>query len=185
MTVIGLTGRNCAGKDSVADVLEERGFERYSLSDAIREELRRRGRVIDRPALIDLGRELRENEGPAVLAERMKRMIRTRRVALVSVRSPAEVESLRALDGFTLVNVAAPVDVRFARERSRLREAAVDTLEAFVALEAREDTNDPNAQQLAATLRLADRVIENDGTLEDLERKVTAMLDELPGATHD
>jgi dephospho-CoA kinase len=183
MLVIGITGRNCAGKDTVADVLEARGFERHSLSDAIRAELRARGGVITREALIALGRELRAAEGPAVLAERMKRMIRTDRVCLVSVRSPAEVRSLRELEGFVLLAVEAPVDVRFAREVARDREGADGTLEEFVALEAREDSSDANAQQLSAAIALADHVLVNDGAPADLERSVAVLLDRLAAGT--
>ena len=179
MVVLGITGRNCAGKDTVADVLERRGFERHSLSDALRVELRARGAEITRPALIDLGIELRRAEGPAVLANRMKKMIRTQRAALVSVRSPAEVASLRELPGFVLVAVEAPVAVRFARETSRRREGPVPSLAAFVELERREDSSDENAQQLSATLALADRTIVNDGTLADLEARVARLLEEL------
>lgn len=183
MPVIGLTGKNCAGKDTVADLLEARGYERHSLSDVLREELRARGEAITREALIAVGRELREKQGPAVLAERMKRMLRTRRAALVSVRSPAEVASLAAIPGFVLVAVAAPIEVRYERESSRRREGAKGTLEQFRALEALEDTKDPNAQQLSATIALADRVIENDGTLPDLTARVEALLLEL-GDSH-
>jgi dephospho-CoA kinase len=179
MLVLGLTGRNCAGKDTVADLLERRGFERHSLSDVLRVELRARGAEITRPALIDVGRELREREGPAVLADRMKRMIRTDRVALVSVRSPAEVASLRALPGFALVAVEAPVDVRFAREMTRKREGPTPSLEEFVALERREDSTDANAQQLGATIAMADRVLANAGSLSDLEARVGRLLEEL------
>ena len=180
MLVIGITGKNCAGKDTVADVLEAQGFERHSLSDAIRAELRTRGAEITRDALIALGRELREAEGPAVLAERMKRMIATDRVCLVSVRSPVEVASLRELDGFVLLAVDAPVDVRYAREMSRDREGAGGSLEDFIAIEAREDSSDPNAQQLSATIALADHVLINDGELADVARRVNAFL----GDTH-
>lgn len=179
MVVLGITGRNCAGKDTVADLLERRGFERHSLSDVLRVELRARGAEITRAALIDVGRELREREGPAVLADRMKGMIRTDRVALVSVRSPIEVASLRALAGFTLVAVEAPVDVRFLRETSRKREGPAPTLDEFVALERREDSTDPNAQQLGATIAMADRVLANDGTIADLEARVARLLEDL------
>ena len=179
MTVLGITGRNCAGKDTVADLLEARGFERHSLSDALRVELRARGAEITRAALIAVGRELREREGPAVLADRMKRMIRTDRVALVSVRSPVEVESLRALPGFVLVCVEAPVEERFRRETSRRREGAVPTLAEFVELERREDTTDPNAQQLGATIAMADRVLDNGGTFAEIEARVARLLEEL------
>jgi len=181
MLVIGITGRNCAGKDTLADALEARGFERHSLSDAIREELRARGEEITRDALIALGRELRENEGPAVLAERMKRMIETDRVALVSVRSPAEIDSLRELDRFVLVSVAAPVEERYRRELSRDREGAHGTIDEFIAIEERENTTDPNAQQLDAAIEMADTEIINDGDRDALSKCVDVLLGEIDG----
>lgn len=180
--VIGITGRNCAGKDTVAAILEERGFERYSLSDVLREELRARGQEITRPALIALGNELRAAEGPGTLAQRVQAMIRTDRCALVSVRNPTEVERLRALPGFELWAVDAPVTERFARETRRGRESLPASLEEFEALEARENTSDPNAQQLDATFALRDFLIDNDGTLADLEAKVLARVASLEAA---
>ena len=177
--VIGITGRNCAGKDTVARALTTRGFESYSLSDVLREELRRRGEEITRPALIALGNELRAAEGPGVLARRVQAMMKTDRVALVSVRNPTEVETLRELPHFVLLGVDAPVAVRFARESSRGRESAPATLEAFMELEERENTADPNAQQLDATMQLADHVLMNDGALEAFETEVAALLSTL------
>jgi len=184
MIVIGLTGKNCAGKDATADLLESMAFERHSLSDALRAELRMRGAPITREALIELGVELREAEGPAVLAERMMRLMQTDRVCLVSVRSPAEVHALRRLDRFVLLAVEAPVAVRFAREHARhheRQESVPPTLEAFLALEERENTHDENAQQLDATIDLADETILNEGDLDELRSKVLALLESLDG----
>ena len=177
--VIGITGRNCAGKDTVAKALTARGFESYSLSDVLREELRRRGVEITRPALIALGNELRAAEGPGVLARRVQAMMKTERVALVSVRNPTEVETLRELDCFVLLGVDAPVAVRFAREAARGRESAPASLETFMALEERENSADPNAQQLDTTMALADHVLVNDGTLADFEACVSDLLEAL------
>jgi dephospho-CoA kinase len=175
--VIGITGRNCAGKDTVAAVLQEqRGFERYSLSDVLRAVLRERGEEITRPALIALGTELRTAEGPGTLAIRVRSMMKTDRVALVSVRNPIEVERLREIPGFVLWAVDAPVAERFARESARGRESLPATLEEFQELEARENTSNPNAQQLDATIALCDSMIMNDGTLEDLEARVFQLL---------
>ena len=181
MVVIGLTGRNSAGKDSFADVLQEDGFERWSLSDVLREELRRRGEPITRDALIALGQELRAAEGPAVLATRVQALIETDRVCLVSVRSPAEVEALRAKAGFVLVAVEAPTSLRFDRERARGREGAPQTLEVFLELEALENTTDENAQQLDATIALADAVIRNDGSKKDLAWRTRALVEHIDG----
>lgn len=185
MLVIGLTGRNCAGKDATADILERLGFERHSLSDAIRAELRARGESVTREALIELGNALRREEGPATLAERMKRTIQTDRVVLVSVRSVPEVESLRELEGFYLIALEAPPRTRFTREHERnphRGEGVAADLDAFLELEAREDTDDPATQQLGATIRAADHVIANDGTLQDLEDKVSALLARIASA---
>lgn len=41
--VVGLTGRNGAGKGAVAEVLKDKGFLYYSLSDAIRAHLKANG----------------------------------------------------------------------------------------------------------------------------------------------
>ncbi len=177
--VIGITGRNCAGKDTVARMLVERGFESYSLSDVLRVELERRGVAIERASLIALGNELRASEGPGVLAKRVQSMMTTDRVALVSVRNPSEVEALRGIDGFVLLGVDAPVAIRFAREASRGRESAPETLERFEELERLENTTDPNAQQLDATMALADHVLENGGTLKAFEATVSALLTKL------
>ncbi len=181
MPVIGITGKNCAGKDTVADLLEARGYERHSLSDVLRTELRARGVPVTREALIAVGRELREAEGPAVLAERMKAMLRTGRAALVSVRSPAEVSSLREIPGFTLLAVEAPIEVRYRREVARRREKGGGTLEEFQALEALEDSTNPNAQQLSAAIALADRILRNDGTRDELEARLVAFLGGIDG----
>jgi dephospho-CoA kinase len=173
--VIGLTGRNCAGKDAAADILERHGFERHSLSDALRDELRARGLPITREALIATGNELREAEGPATLAQRMKRKMKTDRVVLVSVRNLAEVSSLGELPNFTLVAVDAPAELRFRREHERnphRGEGMAPDLDAFLALEAREEGAKATSQQLGATIEAADHRIQNTGTLEDLERAI-------------
>lgn len=184
MLVIGITGKNCAGKDATADILESVGFERHSLSDALRAELKARGEDVTREALIELGVELRAAEGPAVLAERMMGLMRTDRVCLVSVRSPAEVHALRRLERFVLWALAAPASVRYRREHARhheRQETVPLTLEAFLALEERENTRDENAQQLDAAIDLADETLLNEGGLQELRAQVLGLLEALDG----
>ena len=178
--VVGLTGRNCAGKDAAADILERLGFERHSLSDALRDELRARGEKITREALIAIGNELREAEGPATLARRMKRKMKSDRVVLVSVRNRAEVSSLRELPDFRLLAIDAPAPLRFQRERERnphRGEGMAPDLDAFLALEAREEGAEATSQQLGATIAAADHLILNTGTLEELERAILDLLE--------
>jgi dCMP deaminase len=176
--IIGLTGKNGSGKTAVSDYLKSRGFEYHSLSDEIREEIRRRGLEITREVLIDVGNELREKFGPGVLAERVLRNLGTGYNYVVdSIRNPYEVEVLRSRSDFTMLAVEADQSVRFERSIKRGRENAARTLEQFIREEKRElDSDNPANQQLHATREKADLVIANDGTLEELHRKLDQML---------
>ena len=74
--IIGLTGSFCGGKDSVADYLGEKGFIHFSLSDMLREELRKRKKKVTRENLQKIGKELREKHGDSVLAERALKKVK-------------------------------------------------------------------------------------------------------------
>src|SRR5687768_8058136 len=92
--IIGLTGKNAAGKGEVAKFLQERGFSFASLSDMLREELKRRRLSVTRDHLTRIGNELREKHGPAVLAERMLLTLNdSRNYVIDSFRNPGEVEA--------------------------------------------------------------------------------------------
>jgi dephospho-CoA kinase len=178
MSVIGLTGPNAAGKGAVCAYLRGREFAVHSLSDVIREELAARGEAPTREAMIRTGTELRREGGPGVLAERLLPRL-GRRDVVDSVRNPSEVAVLRRLEGFTLVCVQAPAEVRFERARRRGRVGDAATLARFLELEARENTADPDAQQLSATAALADVTVVNDGGLDDLHAGLDRLLESL------
>jgi dephospho-CoA kinase len=169
--VVGLTGPNAAGKGEVAAHLRDLGFAIHSLSDVVREEAARLGFPPEREHLIRIGNDLRRSGGPGILAERILSRIASRDV-VDSIRNPAEVAALRSLPGFFLLGVDAPARLRFERSISRSRPGDPRTFEAFEERERQENSSNPDAQQLLATLRLADKVITNDGTLEALQREV-------------
>ncbi len=176
--IIGLTGRNGSGKTEVAQYLGSRGFEYHSLSDEIREEIRRRGQEITREVLIEVGNELRCKFGAGVLAERiLQRLEHDRNYVVDSIRNPSEVELLRRRPDFKLLAVEADPEVRFERSRLRGREGAAQTLDQFMAEEARElNSSDPTTQQLIATQNLADIVVKNEGSIADLHRELDEIL---------
>jgi dephospho-CoA kinase len=96
--------------------------------------------------------------------------------AVDSIRNPAEVETLRKVPGFVLLGVDAPAQVRFARSRLRARPGDPDSFEEFAARERQENSSNPAGQQLLATFSLADRVVDNNGDLDALHRKVDDLL---------
>ena len=70
--IIGLTGTNAAGKSTLLNFLISKGFNNFSLSDIIREELVKRGIEISRQNLIDIGNEMRAKYGASILADKIK-----------------------------------------------------------------------------------------------------------------
>ncbi len=177
--IIGVAGRNGAGKGEVIKLLLARGYECSSLSDVIRKVLSDRGLPHDRDLMTQTGNELRAEGGSSVLADRLlESMPAGKRYAVDSVRHPAEVEALRgAGQGFKLVWVQASESVRFERSLSRQRDGDATSLEQFREHERREEKNaDPNAQQLDAVEALADHVVNNDGDIAALETALDAIL---------
>jgi dephospho-CoA kinase len=164
----------------VAQYLGTLGFRLHSLSDVVRAEAASRGLPPEREHLIRIGNLLRREGGPGVLAERIVERL-GRRDVVDSIRNPSEVEVLRGVPGFVLIGVSATVECRFERSIERGRAGDPQSLDEFVERERQENAADPTAQQLDATLALADRRVENDGDLADLHRQVDGILADLEG----
>src|SRR6476661_5669439 len=178
--LIGLTGRNAAGKGEVARYLQRKSFYYYSLSDAIREEVRARGEEPTRERLIIVGNELRQRYGSNILAERILAKIEDDKHYIIdSIRNPAEVDAFRAAKHFKLIRVEAPADLRFDRIVSRQRESDPRTYEEFVALENREAEGDDTSQNLVKVELMADYTVVNDGSLEKLYGQLDDLLKSL------
>jgi dCMP deaminase len=175
--IIGITGYYSAGKDSVADHLVKRSFIHNSLSDAIREEAKNRKIKITRENLIKLGNELRKKEGPNVLAKRaMKKIDTARHHVVTSIRNKNEILALKEMDNFLLIYLRAPIEKRFERLRLRNREEDPKSVEELKQKELQEQSIDIEQQQLHLATKMADVTINNDGTLEDLHKKLDRFL---------
>lgn len=173
--LIGLTGTNGAGKGEVAAYLTKKGYAYVSLSDEIRDELRRKGEEITRDSLIATGNALRRRYGADILARRVMKKVK-RRTVIDSIRNSREVAFLRQHKGFVLVAVDAPVELRYERARKRGRAESAGTLEEFVAKEKQEMAGGTSGQQIRRCLDLADVTIVNDGSLQALHRRIKERL---------
>jgi dCMP deaminase len=179
--LIGLTGRNAAGKGEVAKYLQTKSFYYHSLSDAIRAEIRARNLEVSRESLIQVGNELRHAFGASILADRILELTEPdRNYVIDSIRNPAEVATLRkACRNFKLIRVDAPLQIRFERTVARRRENDPITFDAFAALDTREASGDPLSQNLDEVERLADEVLVNDATLAELHPKIDLIVGRL------
>jgi dCMP deaminase len=175
--IIGVAGRNGAGKGELVKFLEARSFTALSLSDAIRQELADRGLSETRERMIEVGQEMRRRSGPGALAQSLvKHLQLDRNYAIDSIRHPVEVEILRHCgQDFHLVWIDAKLETRFERMRARGRGGDPTSVAELEALEARErGSDDPNAQQLDAVQAEASFTLANDGTLEAFQSQIEA-----------
>ena len=176
--IIGITGRYCAGKDTAAEYFIKKEYIHYSLSDFIREEAKKRGLTPDRPTLIKLGNELREKNGPSVLAKMaLAQMMPGKNYVITSIRNTAEVEELRKRKDFLFIAIDASVEIRWKRMQQRPdRPDNIKNLEDFISLEKQESSRDSTKQQLNLVFALADKVIMNDKDKKELYQQLDKLL---------
>jgi dCMP deaminase len=189
--IIGLTGKNASGKGEVGDYLKARGFTFFSLSDVLREELKKQKLPLTRENLTNLGNTLRNERGPSVLADKILDYLEDdRHYVIDSFRNPEEVIAFRRTKDFVLICVEASPVKRFERIRKRNREQDPQTFDEFSAQETKEASSaDPTKQNLEACAAMADHHLTNNGTLENtheaLNKLVTKILMHQPRPTWD
>ncbi len=178
--IIGISGTNGAGKDTLAALRREReGAEHVSLSDVSRKELTALGIPLERENLMALSKQWREESGDyGVLATRtIQRYLGDKAVSttinglsIVSVRHPDEATRIKEADG-KIFWVDARPELRYERVRTGGRNRIDDqkTFEEFIDEEQREINPlnpNPASVNLGAVSRMADVRIENNFTDE-------------------
>ncbi|WP_413854178.1 AAA family ATPase [Candidatus Ruminimicrobium bovinum] len=162
--IIGLTGSYCSGKDTVADyIVNKYNFKHFSLSDEIRLLMKQANIEPTRENLISFGTNLRQTQGNDVLAKSViKKFEQGKNYCITSIRHTKEVEKLKTIEGFVLINVDAPQQIRFERMQKRKRPGDPATLEKFVELEKKEAQSSGSGQQVALCCKMADIIFIND-----------------------
>ena len=176
--IFGFVGLPCAGKGTVIDYLvKKHGFFYSSTSDEIREEIRRHGQEITRDNLQKTAGEMRQKYGPDIWARRAWEKVLNsgqNKAVVDAIRAVEEVEFLKKQPGFRLVAVLASPKIRFQRMTKRDREGDPKTWEEFLKMEER----DKNAEgrNIDDCLAMADFELENNGTIEELEKQIESVL---------
>lgn len=175
--ILAITGTLGSGKGTVVDYLVQRyGFTHYSVPSYIREEVAHRGLPDNRDSMHLVGNALRAENSPSFIVDQLyERAIANVSPAVIeSIRSVGEATSLKTKPNPVFM-LAIDADPTIRYERVSLRKSYKDSVsfEKFIEDEAREMNDpDPNGMNIAGCIKLADTLIMNNGTIEELQQKI-------------
>jgi dephospho-CoA kinase len=195
--ILGLTGPPGSGKGTVADFLAElvqsRGInvQRYSLSDEIRFELKKRGKVVDRNNLRELANAFRSRLGSGVWATLTASRIeddlamqssQNMLIIVDGIRNPGEVYEFRNRFGyhFKLLGLTASPErlSEYMQQRSRADEPDQvlkdkQKLRRLIQSELGTVDRQHHGHNISRCLTMTDwPIIENNGSLSELKQTI-------------
>ena len=165
-TLVAITGMPGSGKTSAARAMAELGYPVIAMGDVIRETAVSLGMEPTREILGEIVRRIREVKGPEAVARGCLTKIRSIRSPIVivdGVRSLDEVRTFRREFEVVLVAIHCPLETRFRRLSTRGRPDDPRSIEDL-----RERDELELSIGLGSAIALADHVIVNEGTKEEL-----------------
>lgn len=174
--ILGFTGLPACGKGTIAAYFKtEYKAETFRFSTMLRDVLDRLYLGHSRENMSGISRILREFFGQDLMAKVMAKDVENSQAELIvvdGVRRMEDVKYLRALPNFKLVSIEAEMKIRYERllTRGENLDDKNKTWEEFLA-----DHQLETELTILDTMKAADIIINNDGSLEDLHKQ----LDEL------
>ncbi|MGE5457199.1 MAG: dephospho-CoA kinase [Methanococcaceae archaeon] len=176
MKIIAFVGMPASGKSEAARIAAEMGIPVIIMGDVIRREVLRRGLEPNDSNTGMVATELRKCEGMDAVAIRCVSQIRETGSELVvvdGVRGIAEVECFRREfgEGFVLISIYAPIEIRFSRVQKRGRSDDMNSIEGLRRRDERE-----LGWGMGEAIEASNVEIENNFTLETFKKDVVDVL---------
>jgi dephospho-CoA kinase len=166
-----------AGKGVAAEAAKEMGLEVLVLGDVIREETERRGLEPTPENVGSVMLQVRRDEGPAAVMKRLAPKIeasQSKTLVVEGVRSEDELQELRSKFDVLSVGIHASPKTRFQRLLARGRSDDPKTWGVFYERDHRELN-----VGLCRVIALADILLLNEGSIQELHSSFRASMDKL------
>jgi predicted nuclease with RNAse H fold/dephospho-CoA kinase len=171
--VVGVSGPIAAGKTTLAEILQAKGFAYTRFSLVIDDILRERELPLDRRHRQMVGAEVNREGRQRELAERtLSRVSGAKTIVVDGLRFPDDHAFLKEKFGFRFVHVfvSAPIDVRRERYAERLGLGPKEAGQAF------EEANASEVERMVPALEhLSDQTVFNIGLKDDMAAKLLSL----------
>lgn len=177
MKIIATTGMPGSGKGEVLNYLKSKGTPAIVMRDVVEDEMKKKGIEINNRTLREFGTQLREKNGMNIVAKMCVPLInqlKNNKLLLIDgIRSYDEVEFFKKkfTKDFVLIAIHVPPQLRFERLKSRGEKWDMKNLEEFLWRDKVE-----LSWGLGNAIALADYVIDNSGSLEDLHKQIDRII---------
>ncbi len=171
LVIVGMPG---AGKSLASSVMKARGIPVFVSGDIIRAEARKRRLRFTRKNLGELMLKIRKEEGMGAVAKRLVPLVQSASgefVVYEGARSVEEVDQLRQKFSVVTIAIHASREARFRRLQRRGRSDRPRGWADFA-----ERDNRELGVGIAKLIALADRMVENEDTKDDLKRRTRRVL---------
>jgi dephospho-CoA kinase len=176
--VICITGMPGAGKSTAAEVSTKMGFEVFRMGDDVRMEAEKRKLAPTDENLGAVMLQLRQSGGPVAIAhlckQRIERDSKSNFVLIDGIRNVNEYLEFKKLGKAVLVSIHVSPERRFKFLQARARADSPASFQSFEGRDRRE-----LSVGIGESIALADEVIINYGSVEDLKKDVSNLLTDL------
>jgi len=175
--IIGLAGEAASGKGTVSKYLQEKyGARVYRFSDFLRATLNVWHLEINRKNLANLSLIMRNGFGEDVFSRALAQEIsksENKVIVFDGIRRASDIEYIKTIEGFGFVYVETSLEKRYERisNRGENLDDNTKTFEQF-----KKDHELETEKGIRELKNHADIVIENNGTLEDLQQKIDELV---------
>ncbi|PIR04420.1 MAG: hypothetical protein COV59_01065 [Candidatus Magasanikbacteria bacterium CG11_big_fil_rev_8_21_14_0_20_39_34] len=175
--ILGFTGLISSGKGTAAEYLRDTySASMYTFSTMLKDALNRFYLEINRDHLIKISEIMRGTFGEDVMAKTMAKDVASDPNPIIivdGIRRLADIEHLKRLEGFVMIEIFADPEVRYQRliARSEKADDKTKTYEQFL-----EDHKRSTEVSILEVAKYATERVDNNGDIEDLHKQLDALI---------